>query len=818
MSTFLRILAGFIFRQHKPIALLSLAMAVASIFLVARIELKTDILDVLPASDPRVEPFKEFISDFGSTDNLILVLETAPGEILNYLDMAGELSRKVAASDKTEFVDYMVMDSDMELLVKNYPLFLDHKGLDSLSERLKKKGIEEKIRANKTTLLSPFSSPLEVERIARDPLGLSSIVRASFLKDTPFAMSGYYTNRDASLLLIFVKPSHNARDMKALDEFRKELYDIVREVGAKYGDEVRVGFTGPYAFAMEANASLGSELRSTFTITAVILFLLFQFVYRKKFLVLVLTCLTLFTALSWTLATAYLLFGGLNIVSGMVATILLGLGMDYIIHSFNRVEDEFVECGDIKRSLETTFEKVMPGIIAGAATTTLAFLSIILTSFKGLHEMGIVASIGVISNLLATIFFLSALTVWLGPGLFSKKPRSAAHHQFVKTIIRHRRTVLAVTLFAITVSVILITGIRFDSDPASLGQKDSQARRLAALISDTLSKTSNPLIVSIEAGSEQALFKGYDALESTLEELRDGGTIGGFSSLSSFLPPPSRQSTAIKKLSQIRKSSVDIEKNFLGSLERNGFKADAGYKSYIKGVINALSISEPLGLAALEKDGAHQVRLFYNKDRMKVAAYLYPPDGGNWTEDSIERVSRTVDTIGQGAVLTGAPIMLSSLAKGIIRESAISSSVAFMLIALVIYLKFRRFKWLFFTLLPISVGFILTLGLMRLFGIRFNFVNIAAAPLIFGIGVDYGIYTVQGYKENGIDGLSMSAKSVVMCALTSIVGFGSLMTMSFEGLSSLGAILTIGIFSSLVVALILLPSAISIVERRGGKD
>ncbi len=814
MSTFLRILAGFIFRHHKPIALLSIAMGIASIFLIARIELKTDILDVLPANNPMVEPFKEFIEDFGSTDNLIVVLETAPGEVLNYLELAGELSERIAKSGMTEYVDYTVMENDIGLLVRNYPLFLDQLGLERLSERLKQRSIEARIKANKRKLLSPFSSPLEVEQIARDPLGIASIVRASFLKDTPFGMSGYYTSKDTSLLLIFVKPSHTARDMQALNEYREELLNIVSEIGEKYGDEVNIGFTGPYAFAMEANASLGRELRSTFAITAIILFILFQFVYRKKFLVLLLTCLTLFTALSCTLAAAYLLFGGLNIVSSIVATMLIGLGMDYIIHSFNHIEDEFVKCGDIRRSLETTFETVLPGIITGAATTTLAFLSIVLTNFIGLHEMGIAAGIGVVSNLLATVFFLSAATVWLGPALFSKRPRSALPSRLVKTVIQQRAVVLVVTVSAIAVSVILITGIRFDSDPASLGQRDSEAKRLATLVSDTLSKTQNPLIVSLEADSE-TLFSGYDALENTLEELNNSGVIEGFSSLSSFLPPPSRQAFAIEKLSQIRKSSEGIEENFLSSLKKNGFKTDINYKTYIKGVINALSISEPIGLAALESGGAEQMRLFYNKDKVKVAAYLYPPSGNGWTPDSIDRVSESINTLGHGTVLTGAPIMLSSLAKNIIREVTVSSSVAFFLITLIIYLKFRSFKWLIITLLPISTGFILTLGLMRLFGINFNFINIAAAPLIFGIGVDYGIYTVQGYRDRGGDGLALSAKSVIMCALTSIVGFGSLVSMSFEGLSSLGAIITIGILSSLIITLTLLPSVISIVERKG---
>ena len=819
MPRFLRTLSGFIFNYHKPITLLSLALAVASVFLVLKIELKTDILDVFPSNSEKIRPFKEFIEEFGSTDNLIVVFEKRDGSVLSHIDMIDSFAEKLAASDMTDFVDYRITGEEMGLVAKNFPLFLDKRGLDRLEERLTKSGVSRRIEENRRAILSPFSSPLDMELAARDPLGLSKLVTESLFKESPYAVNGYYTSKDGSLLLIFVKPSLAARDLKALGIFKAELKRIQNETSLEYGDEVEIGFTGPYAVAMEAQSSLKKELLYTFSATAAVILLLFQFVYRKRFGVLLLTAVTIFIALSYTLALAFLLFGGLNIISSIVATMLIGLGIDYIIHSLNRMEEEFGKNGDIERSLQTVFERLMPGIVTGALTTSIAFLSIVITSFKGLHEMGIVAGIGVISNLIATLFFLSAAAVWFAPHLFRKNAAAPGRFSFTEGIIKRRPIVFVLTAAAIIASIALIPGLTFDSDPDSMGQKKSEALGLSKKVSKIMKKSRDPLIALVGSENDGDLFRGYDALSSMLEELMEEGSIGGYSSLDLFLPPLSRQAVSIERLAQIQKKTGDLKGHFLAALKASGFKTNEEYHRYILGVTEAIDVEEPLTLADLKSAGDHRTRLFYSEETNKIAALLYPPEGLKWKNEEIEKISSAVaDFTSPGAKLevTGVPLIFETLKRSIIRESTISSLIAMALITALIYLNFRRLDSLFFIMLPIGVGFILTLGLMRVFGLSFNFINIAAAPLIFGIGVDYGIYSIQGYDENGSRGLGSVGRTVIMCAMTSIAGFGSLMTMSFKGLASLGAVLSIGILSSMVVALVVLPAALSL--RGSGKD
>jgi predicted RND superfamily exporter protein len=160
------------------------------------------------------------------------------------------------------------------------------------------------------------------------------------------------------------------------------------------------------------------------------------------------------------------------------------------------------------------------------------------------------------------------------------------------------------------------------------------------------------------------------------------------------------------------------------------------------------------------------------------------------------------------------PIVTGSLAGAIIKESSFAAILSLFAITLVLYVSFRSVKKVMLILLPITLGFVYTGGLMGAAGVDFNYINIGVVTLIFGIGVDYGVYMIQGYSRGGMQGVARSSRSVFMCALTSAVGFGSLMTMSFKGVASFGSIVVMGIAACVFAALVILPAMFSYIDKR----
>ena len=123
---------------------------------------------------------------------------------------------------------------------------------------------------------------------------------------------------------------------------------------------------------------------------------------------------------------------------------------------------------------------------------------------------------------------------------------------------------------------------------------------------------------------------------------------------------------------------------------------------------------------------------------------------------------------------------------------------------------FRRWRHVWLVMLPVTVGTVLTVGTMGILGIQFNFFNVAGIALIFGFGVDYGIYLMQAHIEEGSREGSHAVRSVggsiVLCAVTTIASCGSLITTHYRGLASIGTVLCFGAVFCLASTILLLPA------------
>ena len=129
--------------------------------------------------------------------------------------------------------------------------------------------------------------------------------------------------------------------------------------------------------------------------------------------------------------------------------------------------------------------------------------------------------------------------------------------------------------------------------------------------------------------------------------------------------------------------------------------------------------------------------------------------------------------------------------------------IALMLLAIFMFRNVKETLVLLATMLFSSL-FLLTI--MSLSGMRWNVINLAAVPLFLGTGIDYGIHMIFAQRdaedEKSLRGVQ---KGVIFCALTTIIGFGSLALSSTEGLSSFGIVVSLGVASSAFTSVVLLP-------------
>jgi predicted RND superfamily exporter protein len=120
-------------------------------------------------------------------------------------------------------------------------------------------------------------------------------------------------------------------------------------------------------------------------------------------------------------------------------------------------------------------------------------------------------------------------------------------------------------------------------------------------------------------------------------------------------------------------------------------------------------------------------------------------------------------------------------------------------------------------LIPLLVGTGWTLNLMWLFDLPFNQANVLFLPLILGEGVEFGIIILMRWKQEPLSRTitlpASTAKGVLLAALTTTVGFGSLMVSGHRGVFSLGLLATVGSLSVLLASLSVLPAFLRLLER-----
>lgn len=118
---------------------------------------------------------------------------------------------------------------------------------------------------------------------------------------------------------------------------------------------------------------------------------------------------------------------------------------------------------------------------------------------------------------------------------------------------------------------------------------------------------------------------------------------------------------------------------------------------------------------------------------------------------------------------------------------------------------------------PVVLGFIWMLGLMALLHISFNPVNIMSLTLVIGIGVTNSIHILNRFAEQPHPTImaTSTGKAVIVSALNTIAGFGSLLVAKHQGISSLGAVMAIGTGTCMLASLTVLPAILHFLNKIG---
>lgn len=567
--------------------------------------------------------------------------------------------------------------------------------------------------------------------------------------------------------------------------------------------------------------------------------------------------LSLAVGVSWTLGFITLYVGSLNILTAMFIPILIGLGIDYNVHLLERYGEERLRGHSPGDALAYTLQKAGKATVTGAITTVVAFYSLILTDFKGLVELGFITGSGLLLCLGAAFTVLPSLLL-LQEGRTGARiaSRSTTFLGFLERWSHHPRVVIVVAGLLVVACLPALGEIRLEFNLLELQAQGTESvnweRRLLAE-----GGTSTWYAISLAGSPERVKTK-----KASLEALP---SVDRVETVFSFLPK--EQAGKLAAVQALRTPLANLPAHF-GRLEPVDLE---GLKTTFERIRFKLADKDRLTTASgedLEEArrhlellraqietgdptvlrqslAAYQTELFADferkitvleknlesgpmtvadlpreiKDRFiaKSGIYLLKvfPEGNIWERESVEKFVRDVRSVDPDTI--GNPITAWEHGRSMERGYLLGGLYAATAMAVVILWSFGSVGHFLLALLPLALGGVWTLGLMKLFQINFNLANLILLPLIAGYGIMNGLHIVKRYQQEGARSsiiANSTGRAVCLSATTTMVGFGSLMVASHQGIFSLGFLLSVGVGSVLVASLTVLPALLWALNRR----
>ena len=606
-------------------------------------------------------------------------------------------------------------------------------------------------------------------------------------------------------------------------------------------------------------------------ITLTLITIMFFFAYgevSRPLLALVALLASVVVSLGVTTVT----IGHLNIISQAFIVMLLGLGIDFGIQFLGRYEEEVQRGKSSEEAVEITLTTTGKALLTGGGTTAAAFFAMCFNDFTGLTELGWIAGTGVLLALWASLSILPALLLWrdrhgikgtgkklqllqgavwdrkltfhpylaltlaAGISLFAwqQSKKVAFDHNLLHLQNPKMESVRLTRELLNTGEGSLIYGVVMAD---SVEQADELAVKLSELSTVSKVRTLGDLVpqdqqkrmeevnriarvageITLGSGAESSVDvpKAKRDLEFLLESSQEGakqakqyiGLSGrarqAVTTFEKLIPPLERAVAALDKLSleEAKKRLDRHQVKLVGSITQN-----LGWLKTQRG-------DRPLTV----EDLPVQLRQRYLSNQGKVLIEVVP-SVDVWERKPKEEFVAQVQKIAPG--VTGTPVMnlqyIDLLMKSYIQASFYAAGV----ILILIFLLFRNVKDLILTLLPLGLGILWLFGALGLFHIELDPANIVTLPMILGIGVAYGVYVMDRYREEGGIRIfaSSTGKAVVLSALTTLFGFGSMLVGQYRGLVSLGLVMSLGVIFTLISALLVLPQILAIQDKLSGEE
>jgi len=777
------------------------------------LELRSDWTELLPENQRSIADLRRVEQRFGSTGSFTVVLEGEdPAAMERLADaLGGELARLPRRLVRAVDLD---LRAERAFFSAHRHLFMELPDLLALRDQLQRLVAERKAAALFDLGLDEEgvsgATAADTERALRD-LEQRYASKLAAVHSFP---SGYYVGERGRLLALFVRTARPANDLAATAELERRIRAIVeRTQPRRFHRSIRVSFTGDVLTARAEHDALRQDLWVIAAICGGLILGSIYLFYFEVRAILVLGAGVLVGVL-WTFGLAYLRIGYLSTATAFLASIVPGNGINSGLILIARFLEERRPGKRIDEALGLAATKTWAATLSAACAAALAYGALMFTEFRGFNHFGFIGSTGMllcwVSTYLAVPPLLALTSSWQERRGVRPVRRGGYGRPFLFLAQRAPRATIvgAVLLAALGAAAgyLWISGDPFEYDFRKLRNEASVSSgvgRLQERVLNLLHGRRQGMVVLADRPAQVPM------LISALDRLRraaSGGAppVGEVRSIQNLVPPNQESKTRLY---------AELTRSILPHLDPETRRK---LKSWLP--------PADLRPITIDQVPAKLLRPYQEKDgRLGLVLYVEPPRGVSlWDGRQLLRFAAAVRAIrlesGEVVHSSGRAVIFADMLAAILHDGPRLTLLSLGAVLLLVLASFRKLPQVAAILFTLLVGMGWMIGLAAASGMRLNFLNFIAIPITFGIGVDYAVNMVRRYAEEGWAAtprvLLETGGAVILCSLTTIWGYLSLLSSDNQALRSFGKLAALGELTCLTAAVLVLPGLATLSSRR----
>src|SRR5690554_1551823 len=776
------------------------------IYIASRISFDEDITNILPKGKKN-DITAKVLQQLNFSDKITVMIKAKNQESQAEVANVAQIFLDSLERDSLFYTDIQgkvnadQIDETFSFVHEHLPYFLDKEDYVNIENQLSKDSINKRIKNNYNTLISP-TGIVAREFILKDPLGFSFIglekLRELGVSKEFIINNGFISTSDSSTLLLFVTPTYPGTDTKMNEGFVDRLYAYQNAINKQFENEAQITFFGSPFIALANARQIKSDIQSTVVFSIAVLMLILILFYKHIFIPIILFIPAICGA-AFSLAIVYFINTSISAISISIGAILLGITVDYSLHIITHYREN--------TDINSLYKSVTKPILTSSITTAVAFLCLLFVNSKVLQDLGIFASISVISS-----SFFALLIV---PHLY--KPHSNIKETILDRFAGHsfekNKVLIIVTVIAVVFGAFTFSKVRFNNNIADLNYVPEAMKASEQQLESLGSIGAKSIYLSVYSDTTESLLHLNNQLESKLRKLQVDGVVEDYTSVGRIVLSKENQKEKLQQWNDFwGDSKADSIISRVNQPAMNlGFNKDA-FKSLEKLLTKEYPI---LSIADYESMNTLFLNEFYSsKNDFQTLSTIVKTDG--------QHRSEAIESLSQDNLVLIDRKHLNEQFLGQIKDDFKSlMNYSFFAVFLILIIFFKRIELAILSIIPIVLTGLVTAGFIYLLDLELNIFSTIVTTLVLGLGIDFSIFMTSGLQHKyttGENHLKIYRTSILLAVLTTVLSIGVLIFAKHLALKSISLISLIGITAAMFITFSLYPLLFKVfIEKRPQK-